>query len=97
MIMTTLYWILSILSPNQWKPPWDTGIPPEELFEGPSLVLWVFAWIFLSLGLVAIVVLIIYTKYGREISIKLYVISIVFASIFLGFAFHFFLLHFGFF
>jgi hypothetical protein len=70
-------------------------IPPDELFDGPSLALWVFAWIFLIIGIIVIAVLIIYTKYGREISIKLSIISIGMASILLGFSSHFFLLHFG--
>ncbi len=71
-------------------------VPPEELFDGPSLLLWVIAWIFLIIGLVSFMILIIYTKYGREISVKLSIISIIFASTFLGFSFHFFLLQFGF-
>ncbi|MHA1149262.1 MAG: hypothetical protein ACTSR8_13570 [Promethearchaeota archaeon] len=87
--------ILEIIIQNQWKPPWDTGIPPEELFEGPSLVLWVFAWIFLSIGLASIIVLVLYTKYGRDISIRLSIINITISSIFLGLALHFFLLHAG--
>ncbi|MGQ4875073.1 MAG: hypothetical protein ACP6IY_13485 [Promethearchaeia archaeon] len=87
--------ILSLFSINEWKPPWEPNVPPEELFEGPSLVLWVFAWIFLCLGLVALAILIIYARYGRELSIKLYTITIILSSIFLGFAFHFFLLYNG--
>ncbi len=61
----------------------------------PSLSLWVFAWLFLIIGLVSLIVLIIYTKYGREVSVRLSIISIVIASIFLGFALHFFLLSWG--
>ena len=61
----------------------------------PSLSIWVFAWIFLVIGLVSLTVLIIYTKYGREISIRLSIISIVITAIFLGFAIHFFLLSWG--
>lgn len=83
-----------VLVPNQLFPT-TSQVPPEESFEGPSLVLWVFAWIFLSIGFVALIVLIVYTKYGREISIKLSVITIVVASVFLGLALHFFLLNFG--
>ena len=61
----------------------------------PSLSIWVFAWIFLVIGITAIIILIIYSKYGRELSVRLSVISIIIASIFLGFAFHFFLLSWG--
>ena len=61
----------------------------------PSLTLWVLAWIFLFIGLAALTVLVIYTKYGREISIRLSLISIVFAAVFLGFSLHFFLLNWG--
>ncbi|MFW9987162.1 MAG: hypothetical protein ACFFC3_00740 [Candidatus Odinarchaeota archaeon] len=58
----------------------------------PSLSLWVLAWIFLIIGLISLAILVLYTKYGREVSIRLSIISIVISSIFLGFAFHFFLL-----
>lgn len=61
----------------------------------PSLSLWVFAWLFLIIGLVSLTILIIYTKYGREVSVRLSIISIMIASIFLGFALHFFLLSWG--
>lgn len=61
----------------------------------PSLSLWVFAWLFLIIGLVSLTILILYTKYGREVSVRLSIISIVIASIFLGFALHFFLLSWG--
>ncbi len=61
----------------------------------PSLSIWVFAWIFLVIGLVSLTVLIIYTKYGREVSVRLSIISIVIAAIFLGFTIHFFLLSYG--
>lgn len=61
----------------------------------PSLTLWVLAWIFLIIGLVAIAILVVYTRYGREKSVRLSVISIVVASIFLGFSIHFFLLNWG--
>ncbi len=61
----------------------------------PSLSLWVLAWIFLIIGLIALAILIVYTKYGREKSVRLSIISILIVSIFLGFAFHFFLLNWG--
>jgi len=61
----------------------------------PSLTLWVLAWLFLIIGLVALTVLVIYTRYGREKSVRLSVISIIIASIFLGFSIHFFLLNWG--
>lgn len=61
----------------------------------PSLSLWILAWIFLILGLLALAILIIYTKYGREKSVRLSILSILTVSIFLGFSFHFFLLNWG--
>ena len=61
----------------------------------PSLSIWIFGWIFLFIGIASLIVLIIYSKYGREISVRLSVISIVFASVFLGFALHFLLLSWG--
>ncbi|MFX1366802.1 MAG: hypothetical protein ACFFCE_12640 [Promethearchaeota archaeon] len=61
----------------------------------PSLTLWVFAWIFLIIGLISLIILVIYTKYGREVSIRLSIISIVIMAIFLGFSFHFFLISWG--
>lgn len=64
-------------------------------FAIPSLTLWVLAWTFSVLGIIALISLILYTKYGREISIKFSVITIVIASSFLGFAIHFFLISFG--
>ncbi len=94
MIFSLLLSVLSLIVPNQLFPT-ENQKPIEESFLGPSLVLWVFAWIFLSLGAVALVILILYTKFGRKASIKLSVITIVIASIFLGLSFHFFLLHFG--
>jgi hypothetical protein len=51
-------------------------------FKVPSIPIWTLAWIFLITGLLAIVVLIIYTKYGREISIKLSLLSIIVAAVF---------------
>ncbi|MCJ7649140.1 MAG: hypothetical protein MUP85_11050 [Candidatus Lokiarchaeota archaeon] len=64
-------------------------------FEIPSITLWVLAWIFLLIGIFSVVVLILYTKYGRELSMKLTILSIVFSSVFLGFATHFFLTSIG--
>lgn len=61
----------------------------------PSLTLWVLAWIFLFIGLAALTVLVVYTKYGREKSVRLSLLSIVVASVFLGFSIHFFLLNWG--
>ncbi len=61
----------------------------------PSLSIWIFGWIFLFIGLISLIVLIIYSKYGREVSVRLSVISIIITSIFLGFAFHFLLLSWG--
>ena len=93
-MLNALLLIINLIALNQIEWPWDDR-PPEEWYEGPSLALWTLGWIFLAIGLASLAVLIIYTKYGREISIKLSVITIVIASIFLGFAFHFFLLNFG--
>ena len=61
----------------------------------PSLTLWTLAWIFLIIGLVALTVLVVYTRYGREKSVRLSVLSIIVASVFLGFSIHFFLLNWG--
>jgi hypothetical protein len=64
-------------------------------FIPPSIPLWILAWFLLIIGMGALAVLVLYTKYGREISIKLSVITIVISSIFLAFAFHFILLNIG--
>jgi len=64
-------------------------------FIPPSIPLWILAWFLLIIGMGALAVLILYTKYGRELSIKLSVITIVISSIFLAFAFHFILLNIG--
>ncbi|MFX0002247.1 MAG: hypothetical protein ACFE9C_11230 [Candidatus Hodarchaeota archaeon] len=61
----------------------------------PSLTIWVLAWIFLIIGLISLAILVIYTKYGRELSIKLSIISIVISALFLAFAIHFLLLSYG--
>ena len=61
----------------------------------PSLTIWALAWVFLILGLISLIVLVIYTKYGREISIKLSIISGVISAVFLAFAVHFLLLSWG--
>ncbi len=61
----------------------------------PSLTLWALAWLFLFIGLFALTILVIYTRYGREKSVRLSVISIFIASVFLGFSIHFFLLSWG--
>ena len=85
-------WTINIIAQIEW--PWEDR-PPEEWYEGPSLLLWVLGWIFLFIGLTALIVLVLYTRYGREISIRLSIITIVVASIFLGFGFHFLLINFG--
>ncbi|MFX1378505.1 MAG: hypothetical protein ACFFA4_05390 [Promethearchaeota archaeon] len=61
----------------------------------PSLTIWVLAWFFLIIGIISLTILIIYTKYGREISIKLSIITAVISAVFLAFAFHFLLLSYG--
>ena len=63
--------------------------------EYPSLTLWLLAWTFLVIGLIGLVVLVVYTRYGREKSVRLAVISIIISATFLGFSIHFFLLNFG--
>lgn len=93
-MLNLLFWVIELITINQIEWPWDDR-PPEEWYEGPSLFLWVFGWIFIMIGLTSIIVLIIYTKYGREVSIKLSVITILIGSIFLGFGFHFILLNMG--
>jgi len=64
-------------------------------FQVPSITIWVLAWVFLFIGLLSLTILIVYTRYGRELSIKLSIISISISAILLGFAFHFFLITFG--
>ncbi len=64
-------------------------------FQVPSLTIWILAWIFLIIGLLALITLVVYTRYGREISIKLSIITIGTSAVFLGFSFHFFLITFG--
>jgi hypothetical protein len=64
-------------------------------FQVPSMPIWILAWVFLCIGLLSLAILIVYTRYGRELSIKLSIISVSFAAVFLGFAFHFFLITFG--
>ena len=61
----------------------------------PSLTIWALAWVFLIIGIISLTILVIYTKYGREISIKLSIISGVISAVFLGFAIHFLLLSWG--
>ncbi|TFG07386.1 MAG: hypothetical protein EU539_05035 [Promethearchaeota archaeon] len=95
MFLPLIFLIIQILTIKQIEWPWENQRPIEEVFEGPSIVLWTIAWIFFSLGIVSLIILVLYTKYGREISIKLSVITILLASLFLGFAFHFFLLNAG--
>ncbi len=94
MVFILLLFVFNLIFLNQYKWPWEDK-PIEEWYEGPALHLWVIAWIFLAIGIVALTILIIYTKFGREISIRLSVITIGISSIFLGFAFHFFLLNAG--
>jgi len=64
-------------------------------FQVPSLTIWILAWIFLVIGLLALTSLVVYTRYGREISIKLSTISISISAVMLGFSLHFFLITFG--
>ncbi|MEJ2279209.1 MAG: hypothetical protein P8Y70_15915 [Candidatus Lokiarchaeota archaeon] len=49
------------------------------------------AWVFLFIGAAALVILLIYNKYGRELSIRLSVLTVIVASVFLGFSIQFFL------
>lgn len=95
MSISFFFLMINTILQNDFEWPWEEERPIEELFEGPSIALWVLAWVFLGIGLVSLLILILYTKYGREISIRLSVITILMGSIFLGFSFHFFLLHAG--
>jgi hypothetical protein len=95
MIITLLFLIINTSLQNDFEWPWEEERPIEELFEGPSIVLWVLAWVFFGVGMVFLLILVLYTKYGREISIRLTIITIVVGSILLGFSFHFFLLQAG--
>jgi len=61
-------------------------------FQVPSLPLWIFAWLFLVIGIISLLILLIYTRYGREFSLKLSIITIVLTSACLGFSIHFFML-----
>ncbi len=95
MIVFLFFLITNTILQNDFKWPWEEERPIEELFEGPSIVLWVLAWVFFGIGMVSLLILVLYTKYGREISIRLSVITILLGSIFLGFSIHFFLLQAG--
>ena len=95
MIVSLFFLITNIILQNDFKWPWEEERPIEELFEGPSIVLWVLAWVFFGMGMVSLLILVLYTKYGREISIRLSVITIFVGAICLGFSFHFFLLQAG--
>ncbi len=57
--------------------------------------LWSFAWLLFIFGVIVFIILLIHVKYGRELSVKLSIILIIIASVFLGFSIHFFLLCFG--
>ena len=89
---SVLQWTINFIAQIEW--PWEEK-PIEEWYEGPSLLLWVFGWIFFVIGFISLAVLILYSKYGREVSIRLSIITILIASIFLGFGFHFILLNYG--
>ncbi len=95
MVLSLFLLIINSILQNDFKWPWEEQRPIEELFEGPSIVLWVLAWVFFGIGMVSFLILVLYTKYGREISIKLTVITILFGSIFLGFSIHFLMLQAG--
>ncbi len=55
------------------------------------LHIYVWAWILTAIGIGFLSVLILYTKYSSDISVRLYAITIVVAAICLGFAIHLFL------
>ncbi|TFG29836.1 MAG: hypothetical protein EU532_02475 [Promethearchaeota archaeon] len=95
MILSLFLLIINSILQNDFKWPWEEERPIEELFEGPSIVLWVLAWVFFGIGMVSLLILVLYSKYGREISIKLSIITILTSSIFLGFSIHFFMLQAG--
>lgn len=93
-MLPLLIWIVIKFLILQIDNPYE-GRPPEEWYEGPSIFLWYFGWFFLLFALIGFLILVMYTKYGREVSIRLSVITIVVSSTFLGLAFHFLLLSFG--
>jgi len=95
MIVFFFFLITNTLLQDDFEWWWEEERPIEELFEGPSIVLWVLAWIFFGVGMVFLLILVLYTKYGREISIRLSLITIVAGSLFLAFSIHFFLLQAG--
>ncbi|TFG00420.1 MAG: hypothetical protein EU541_02285 [Promethearchaeota archaeon] len=62
-------------------------------YEIPSIPLWVLAWLFLVIGIISLLILLVYTRYGRDFSLKLSILTIVLSSVLLGFSIHFFLLN----
>ena len=94
MLFTLLLYVINSSMTTKFGLAQLTNTSGEEL-QVPSLPLWILSWIFLFTGIGLLIILILYTKYGRETSIRLSIIAIVMASVFLGFAFHFFLLNAG--
>ncbi|MHA1729250.1 MAG: hypothetical protein ACTSWY_11025 [Promethearchaeota archaeon] len=52
----------------------------------------VFAWILIIIGIIAAAALVIYIEWGRDVSIPFPVISIIIASVCIGFGIHLFLI-----
>jgi len=60
-----------------------------------NLPLWILAWFFLIFGILSLIVLLVYSKYGRELSMKFSIINILITSSLLAFSIHFFLITLG--
>ncbi|MBY8982976.1 MAG: hypothetical protein KGD57_08510 [Candidatus Lokiarchaeota archaeon] len=58
-------------------------------------LIWFLAWLFVVFGIIVFIMLLVYAKYGRDLSIKYALIFIIIASVLLGFSIHFFLVSFG--
>ncbi len=52
----------------------------------------VFAWLLIIFGVLAAIALVIYTEFGRDVSIPFSVIMILVASLCIGFSIHLFLI-----
>jgi hypothetical protein len=59
------------------------------------MVLFVYAWILIIIGIIAAGGLVIYTEYGRDVSVPFSVTMLIIASISIGFSIHFFLISSG--
>jgi hypothetical protein len=55
----------------------------------------VYAWILIVIGIISAVALVIYTEYGRDVSVPFSVTMLIIASVCIGFSIHFFLISAG--